>query len=156
MDILSLIFKIYLNNKINMILKFMLKLVKYLYCNWANMVKICLTSCQCFEKNEIQNIFYQKIPPHFRLKNIGKTRSFPIFENFRKMPKFYWDILFRLSSSMGSFPNPFHHFSGILLIIWLFFSGCADGSRSSNSEPNHLTKVTVSGNLLEPMPREQR
>jgi hypothetical protein len=57
---------------------------------------------------------------------------------------------------MGSFPNPFHHFSGILLIIWLFFSGCADGSRISNSEPNHLTKVTVSGNLLEPMPGEQR
>ena len=72
-----------------MILKFMLKLVKYLYCNWANMVKICLTSSQYFEKNEIQNIFYQKIPPHFRLKKIGKTRSFPIFENIRKMPKFY-------------------------------------------------------------------
>ena len=113
------------------------------------MVKIFLTSCQCFEKNEIQNIFYQKIPPHFRLKKNGKTRSFPIFENFRKMPKFYWDILFRLSPSMGSLPNPFHHFSEILLIIWLFFSWCADGSRSSNSEPNHLTKVTVSGKLTQ-------
>ena len=72
-----------------MILKFMLNLVKNFYCNWINMVKIYLMSCQCFEKNEIQNIFYQKIPPHFRLKKIGKTRSFPIFENFRKMPKFY-------------------------------------------------------------------
>ena len=72
-----------------MILKFMLKLVKYFYCNCANMVKMFLTNSQCFEKNEIQNIFYQKIPPHFRLKKNGKTRSFPIFENFRKMPKFY-------------------------------------------------------------------
>ena len=50
---------------------------------------------------------------------------------------------------MGSLPNPFHHFSGILLIIWLFFSGCGGGSRSSNSEPNHLTKVTVSGKLAQ-------
>jgi len=49
---------------------------------------------------------------------------------------------------MGSLPNPFHHFwefsssSG-------FFSGCGGGSRSSNSEPNHLTKVTVSGKLAQ-------
>ena len=50
---------------------------------------------------------------------------------------------------MGSLPNPFHHFSRILLIIWLIFSGCGGGSRSSNSEPNHLTKVTVSGKLAQ-------
>ena len=50
---------------------------------------------------------------------------------------------------MGSLPNPFHHFAGILLIIWLFFSGCGGGSRSSNSEPNHLTKVSVSGKLAQ-------
>ena len=49
MDILLLILKIILINNINMILKFILKLVKYFYCNWVNMVKMCLTSCQCFE-----------------------------------------------------------------------------------------------------------
>ena len=43
-----------------MILKFMLKLVKYLYCNWANMVKVCLTSCQCFEKMRFKTFFIKK------------------------------------------------------------------------------------------------
>ena len=131
MDILSLIFKIYLDNKINMILKFILKLVKYFYCNWVNMVKLCLTSCQCFEKNEIQNIFYQKILPHFRLKKIGKTRSFTIFKILEKCLNSIETSSLDSVHPGGSFPNPFHHFSGILLIIWLFFSGCEGGSRAA-------------------------
>ncbi len=62
-----------------MILKFMLKLVKYLYCNWANMVKICLTSCQCFEKNEIQNIFFSKNPTSFSFEENWENSFFPNF-----------------------------------------------------------------------------
>ena len=62
-----------------MILKFMLKLVKYFNCNCANMVKMCLTNSQCFEKNEIQNIFLSKNPTSFSFEEKWENSFFPIF-----------------------------------------------------------------------------
>ena len=101
--------------------------------------------------------FLSKNPTFFSFEEKWKNSFFPkFFENFRKTPKSFWGILFGLSPSMGSLPNPFHHFSGILLIIWLFFQIVEVEAEAAILNLTIWRRSRFLENLLKPMSGKQR
>ena len=72
MDILLLIFKIYLNNKINMILKFMLKLVKYFIVIWSIWLKYVWRVVNASKKMRFKTFFIKKSHLIFVWRKMGK------------------------------------------------------------------------------------